>query len=108
MERDNGGRFLHGNQVARGNRGNRKPKYGNNNAMKHGLYNRYTGVLRSRGGGLSIYNNGVYLGSLPEKYYHTAETGELMIDILAVQCLVEVFGLPDSLFGEPEYVEYYE
>lgn len=76
--------------------------------MKHGLYNRYTGVLRSRGGGLSIYNNGVYLGSLPEKYYHTAETGELMIDILAVQCLVEVFGLPDSLFGEPEYVEYYE
>lgn len=31
-----------------------------------------------------------------------------MIDILAVQCLVEVFGLPGSLFGEPEYVEYYE
>ena len=38
MERDVRGRFLPGNQVARGNRGNRQPKYGNNNAMKHGLY----------------------------------------------------------------------
>ncbi|HEM6577781.1 hypothetical protein [Streptococcus orisratti] len=108
MDRDRFGRFLPGNQAAVGNRGNRKPKYGNNNAMKHGLYHQYTGVLHSRNGGLSIYNNGIYLGTLPEKYYHTTEAGELMIDILAVQCLIGVFGLPETLFGDPEYVEYYE
>lgn len=108
MDRDRFGRFLPGNQVAVGNRGNREPKYGNNNAMKHGLYHQYTGVLHSRNGGLSIYNNGIYLGTLPEKYYHTTEAGELMIDILAVQCLIGVFGLPETLFGDPEYVEYYE
>lgn len=31
------GRFLPGNQVAAGNKGNRKPKWGNQNAMKHGF-----------------------------------------------------------------------
>lgn len=108
MDRDGLGRFLPGNQIARGNKGNRKPKYGNKNALKHGLRQTYTGVLRNRKGGLSIYKNGVYLGTLPEKYYHTTESGELMIDILVVQCLVEVFGLPDTLFAVPEQVEYYE
>ncbi|MCY7110831.1 hypothetical protein MK435_08185 [Streptococcus oralis] len=108
MERDVRGRFLPGNQVARGNRGNRQPKYGNNNAMKHGLYNRYTGLLPGRSGSLSIYKNGVYLGSLHKKYYHITEKGEIMIDVQVVQRLIDVCGLPESLFGDPEYVEYYE
>lgn len=39
MERDlKTGRFLPGNKVAVGNRGNTKPKWGNRNALKHGLY----------------------------------------------------------------------
>ncbi|NRD81147.1 hypothetical protein HPT25_28045 [Bacillus sp. BRMEA1] len=39
MERDpKTGRFLPGNQAAVGNQGNRKPKWGNKNALKHGLY----------------------------------------------------------------------
>lgn len=108
MERDVRGRFLPGNQVARGNRGNRQPKYGNNNAMKHGLYNRYTGLFPSRNGSLSIYKNGVYLGSLRKEYFHTTDKGEIMIDVKAVQRLTDVYGLPESTFGEPEYVEYYE
>lgn len=32
------GRFLPGNKTAVGNRGNRKPKWGNKNAMTHGMY----------------------------------------------------------------------
>ena len=31
-----------------------------------------------------------------------------MIDIQVVQRLIDVCGLPESLFGDPEYVEYYE
>ncbi len=38
MERDEKGRFLPGNQAAVGNRGNRKPKYRNKNALKHGFH----------------------------------------------------------------------
>lgn len=39
MERDpKTGRFLPGNKAAVGNRGNRKPKWGNKNAVKHGMY----------------------------------------------------------------------
>lgn len=38
MDRDAQGRFLPGNQLAKGNKGNRYPKWGNKNALKHGLY----------------------------------------------------------------------
>lgn len=38
MQRDAKGRFLPGNTAAQGNRGNIKPKYGNQNAKKHGLF----------------------------------------------------------------------
>lgn len=103
MERDSLGRFLPGNQVTKGNRGNRCPKYGNSNASKHGLYSGYTGLLKGSGGGLSIYKNGMFLGSLPEKHYHITEVGEIMIDVKAVDYLVEYLGLPGSLFGEAEY-----
>lgn len=102
MERDARGRFLPGNQVARGNRGNRQPKYGNNNAMKHGLYNRYTGLLSSRKGGVSIYKNGAYLGTLSGKYFHHSEDGALWVDYNACQYLISVCGFPESMFSEPE------
>ena len=36
------GRFIRGNQAARGNRGNTKPKWGNRNAIKHGFYSDFT------------------------------------------------------------------
>lgn len=35
------GRFLPGNKAAKGNRGNRYPKYRNKNAEKHGFYSRF-------------------------------------------------------------------
>lgn len=39
MDRDpKTGRFLPGNREAVGNKGNRKPKWGNQNALKHGFF----------------------------------------------------------------------
>lgn len=38
MDRDFRGRFLPGNKVAKGNKGNRYPKWGNKNAVKTGEY----------------------------------------------------------------------
>ncbi|WP_225340644.1 hypothetical protein [Lysinibacillus capsici] len=40
MQRDTKGRFLPGNTIAKGNSGNTKPKYGNQNAKKHGLFSK--------------------------------------------------------------------
>lgn len=90
MERDSRGRFLPGNQVAKGNKGNRKPKYGNSNALKHGLRRGYTGLLPSLKGGVSIYKNGAYLGTLPDKYFHHSEDGALWVDYNACQYLISV------------------
>lgn len=102
MERDKQGRFLAGNQVAIGNKGNRRPKFGNKNAVKHGLRRRYTGLLLNRTGGLSIYKGGLYIGELPSKYFQTLETGELLIAFTACQYLILVCGFPDEMFGPPE------
>ena len=38
QQRDELGRFLEGNTVAVGNKGNENSKWGNKNAFKHGLY----------------------------------------------------------------------
>ena len=42
------GRFLPGNRIAVGNKGNRNPKYGNKNSIKHGLYGVIAPVIRLR------------------------------------------------------------
>ncbi|MED1489182.1 MULTISPECIES: hypothetical protein [Bacillus] len=63
MDRDpKTGRFLPGNKAAVGNRGNRNPKWGNKNALKHGFYGKVSlwkvqndGNLRiSQSGGLAV------------------------------------------------------
>lgn len=102
MERDKLGRFLPGNQVAKGNRGNRKPKFGNTNALKHGLRRGYTGLLPRRTGGVSVYKKGAYLGTLPDKYFYHSEDGALWVDYNACQYLILACGFPESMFSEPE------
>lgn len=39
-QRDERGRFLTGHSISKGNRGNRRAKYGNQNARKHGLFSK--------------------------------------------------------------------
>lgn len=59
-QRDELGRFVKGNTVARGNKGNRQPKYGNQNALKHGLYARtYLYYIKRLDDGSLLLNNGI-------------------------------------------------
>jgi hypothetical protein len=59
MERDpKSGRFLPGNQTAVGNRGNRKPKWGNKNAKKHGLFSTFVFPRILDDGRLLLYKKG--------------------------------------------------
>jgi len=51
------GRFLPGNKIAKGNKGNRRPKYGNTNALKHGMYKRIAMVANN---GWLVIDQGPY------------------------------------------------
>lgn len=51
------GRFLPGNKIAKGNKGNRRPKYGNSNALKNGMYKRIAMVADN---GWLIVDQGPY------------------------------------------------
>ncbi|SEN86719.1 hypothetical protein SAMN04488134_102136 [Amphibacillus marinus] len=46
MQRDDRGRFMKGNSMAGGNKGNTLPKYGNKNAVRHGLYSTFQVVTK--------------------------------------------------------------
>lgn len=52
--RDKLGRFAPGNQIAVGNQGNRNPKWGNRNAVKHGFYEKFTAYNVDPDGWLNI------------------------------------------------------
>ncbi|MCM3800031.1 hypothetical protein M4A92_15660 [Caldibacillus thermoamylovorans] len=57
MERDpKTGRFLPGNKIAVGNRGNCKPKWGNKNALKHGFFQNMTCYEFLNDGRLKLFN----------------------------------------------------
>lgn len=87
MERDARGRFLSGNKAAVGNRGNRKPKYGNRNAMKHGLYETLIYPrIREDGSIVLIKGNGEGITALKmnPSYCHVDDDGAfwLHVDVL--------------------------
>lgn len=59
-QRDELGRFVKGNTVAKGNKGNTNSKWGNQNALKHGLYARtYNYTYKILEDGTLNLNNGV-------------------------------------------------
>lgn len=58
MERDpETGRFLAGNKAAIGNKGNRNPKWGNKNAVKHGLFSSGPFAKVHKDGNLYIFTS---------------------------------------------------
>lgn len=61
MERDpKTRRFLPGNKAAVGNRGNRKPKWRNKNALKHGFFQQvFISMCVDDDGWLKIHQSGV-------------------------------------------------
>lgn len=58
-QRDELGRFLRGNTVAKGNKGNTNAKWGNQNALKHGLFSKsHRSIYEIRKDGILYVNNG--------------------------------------------------
>jgi uncharacterized protein YjcR len=58
MERDEKGRFLPGNKAAKGNKGNRNPKWNNKNAVKHGFYQDFILAKLREDGNLHLIKRG--------------------------------------------------
>lgn len=80
MERDpNTGRFLPGNKIAVGNSGNRHPKYGNKNAMKHGLYASFTYAIVRNDGNLWVFAQGKQGFVISPKGFIRDEDGSIRI-----------------------------
>ncbi|OKL35497.1 hypothetical protein [Domibacillus mangrovi] len=87
MQRDpKTGRFLPGNQVAAGNRGNQKPKWGNKNAVKHGFYQTFIVPKMQSDGSLHLYKKGVDIVAIQPEGYRLEEDGSISIrdDVAAV------------------------
>lgn len=66
------GRFLPGNQIAKKNKGNQKGKWGNRNAIKHGLFGMISPLARLYGDCLMIY--------ITPKRWVQLGPGEFLID----------------------------
>jgi hypothetical protein len=80
MEREpKTGRFLPGNQVAVGNKGNRKPKWGNKNAVKHGFFQSFIVPTIRDDGNLYLYKKGSgYVCIKPEGFIQD-ENGDIWL-----------------------------
>lgn len=82
------GRFMKGNQFAVGNKGNRQPKYGNKNAVKHGLY-ATSFIAKVEKGHLIVHvvkQTGTKSYRIPPNLFDKDETGRIWVhdDVAAV------------------------
>jgi hypothetical protein len=73
------GRFLPGNQIARGNRGNRKAKWGNKNALKHGLFGISEPLVKYKDGKLQFFVSLNRIITIDPKGYFEDERGRIWI-----------------------------
>lgn len=102
-ERDEFGRFLANNKAATGNKGNTLPKYGNSNALKHGLYSNPLGrdntllYLRDK---VIVILDGKPVGSLPTRYWHI-ENEALLIRTDVAEILINEYGMDELEFQFP-------
>lgn len=78
----NTGRFLTGNKVAAGNSGNRKSKWGNRNAVKHGFFSRIMPPHVGRDGWLHIYHANIRIS--PSAFYIANNAIYIRQDILDI------------------------
>lgn len=73
-QRDERGRFLPGNSIAVGNKGNTNPKYNNKNAIKHGFFSYNVPGANAlmpsySGDSLILIINGQAVGVLKNQYW---------------------------------------
>lgn len=95
-QRDERGYFLPGNTVAVGNKGNRNPKFGNQNAIVHGLYGRVWPGLNTLlpspdGERMIVIQNGQAIGVLQKKYWKRHK-GVLRVRKDVIDVLIDQFG----------------
>ncbi|OKL38347.1 hypothetical protein [Domibacillus mangrovi] len=87
MQRDpETGRFLPGNQIGVGNSGNRRPKWGNKNAVKHGFYETFIAPRMQPDGSLHLYKKGAGIVAIQPEGFRQEEDGSISIrdDVAAV------------------------
>lgn len=86
--RDERGLFTKGNSIAKGNRGNRYPKYGNQNSLKHGLYCRAVYALRydESSGRLFLKASGATIAEIPAEHF-CIDAGQVYCSPAAVEVL---------------------
>ncbi len=78
MDRDpKSGKFLPGNQAARGARGNWMPKWGNRNHVTHGLYSMT--VFPDSDGRLLIIRPGKFTCHIPPGKYKVLPDGTVIV-----------------------------
>lgn len=79
LQRDELGRFIKGNQVAKGNKGNTAPKWGNKNAVKHGLYSTHNTALLDSQGNLCIFLSMNNVVRIPPSHFFKDAQGRYRI-----------------------------
>lgn len=85
MERDpKTGKFLPGNKTALGNRGNTKPKWGNENAVKHGLFAKQPLPKITKDGKLEIITGKAVNYTVHPDFYFIDQQGRVWLhDVVA-------------------------
>lgn len=79
-QRDEKGRFLPGNQVALRNKGNQSPKYGNQNAKKHGFYSKSNFTIRFQvDGSICVYTLAGFTYLVQREEWARDESGRIWI-----------------------------
>lgn len=93
LERDpKTGRFLPGNKLAKGNKGNTQSKYGNKNALKHGFFAKHQLAHFTPEGDLEIFTGKGFAYRVEPDYYFIDEQGRIRLHD-KVSTLLEQLGV---------------
>ncbi|MBO1005775.1 hypothetical protein [Pseudogracilibacillus auburnensis] len=80
MQRDpETGRFLPGNKIAKGNKGNCSPKWGNKNALKHGFFAKHQLARITQEGELDVFTGKGVAYRIAPDYYFVDEQGRVRL-----------------------------
>ncbi len=91
MERDpKTGKFLSGNKVAAGNKGNHKPKWGNKNALKHGFFQTFIFPELKDDGNLYLHKKGLDTVVIKPAGFFKDEEGKIRIRNDVAEYLEEI------------------
>lgn len=105
-QRDANGRFVKGNSVAKGNKGNTSPKWGNLNAMKDGWYSRYSGIYLTIDGIAFVIHQNVSVGVLHKDDYLIAKDKSCLVKDEVASYLIDHYRLSEDSFIKSDKKEH--